>query len=56
MDKCKSCAYSCALDIGSSRDPYTACVYILHTGKCRPCPPGKDCAVYEPRPKDGAGR
>ena len=55
MSNCKSCVYSCPVDFGSSGNPHTACVYILHTGKRRPCRPGEECTVYKPRQKDGAG-
>ena len=24
---------------------YGCCNYLLMTGKCRPCPPGKECTV-----------
>lgn len=46
--KCRSCAYSCTVNVGEEREMMRACVYILHTGRRRPCPAGKDCTEYKP--------
>jgi len=48
-EQCKRCCYSCPVDAGEDGRMLTACVYILHTGKRRPCKPEKDCTVYKPR-------
>lgn len=46
--KCKSCAFSCMVNVGEEREMLRACVYILHMGRKRPCPAGKECTEYRP--------
>ncbi len=45
---CRSCVFSCEVNVGEEREMLRACVYILHTGHRRPCPAGKGCTVYKP--------
>jgi len=49
--KCKSCYYSREVDVGAgkAKERLRACLYILATGKRRPCPAGKKCTVYRPQ-------
>lgn len=44
MSKCKTCEYRW-LEMGAH---IWCCDYICITGKRRPCPPGRNCTVYEP--------
>ncbi len=46
-EKCGGCRYSVPVYIGDGDELMTACVYILRTGKRRPCPPGEGCTVRE---------
>ena len=39
---CAGCIY-----LGYAGGGITCCDYIFKVGKCRPCPPGKDCTVKE---------
>lgn len=48
---CTHCRYGRRIDMGENGTMLTACLYILKTGKRRPCPVGEDCTVYEPRGK-----
>lgn len=45
--RCRSCRYATGVDLGQDCEMLTACVYILHNGKRRPCPAGEECTVYE---------
>ena len=45
---CGSCRFAVPVYMGDGEDLMTACVYILRTGKKRPCPPGGACTVREP--------
>ena len=45
--KCMKCRYSAKLNNG--KDSYITCDYFLTTGHRRPCKPGLDCTVMEPR-------
>ena len=49
---CKGCRFSIPLYIGDGDELLNCCVYILRTGKKRPCIPGEGCTVYEPALKD----
>ena len=42
--KCKSCIHRAHLMFG---DDYWACMYLLDTGKTRPCGIGEECTVYK---------
>lgn len=42
--RCDSCVYFWRINEGAG---YKGCEYILHTGKCRPCPAGAACTVYK---------
>lgn len=44
---CAGCRYAVPVYIGDGDELLTACVYILRTGRRRPCPPGIGCGVYE---------
>lgn len=46
--KCGGCRFSVPVYMGDGDELLTACVYILRTGRRRPCPPGEACRVYEP--------
>lgn len=46
--RCKRCVYGAAVSMGDEGEMLCACTYILRKGHRRPCPPGEDCAVYEP--------
>ena len=48
-DKCNNCRYSCQVNVGEDSEMLRACVYILVRAEHRPCKPGADCTVYEPR-------
>ena len=45
---CRGCRFSIPLYIGDGDELLNCCVYILRTGKKRPCIPGAGCSVYEP--------
>ena len=45
--RCGGCRYGVPVYIGDGEELLTACVYILRTGKRRPCPPGEACWAYE---------
>ena len=45
---CRGCRFSVPLYIGDGDELMNCCVYILRTGKKRPCMPGAGCTVYEP--------
>ena len=47
-DKCRSCLYSCEVNVGEEGEMMRACVYILHNGRRRPCPAGEGCTVWRP--------
>lgn len=44
---CGGCRYAVPVYMGDGDELMTACVYILRTGKRRPCPPGPACQCYE---------
>lgn len=50
MDKkrCAGCRYAVPIYMGDGDELMTACVYILRTGRRRPCPPGDGCRAFEP--------
>ena len=48
MRRCADCAHHFgAADPGCYRAVLPACVYILDTGRRRPCPAGEGCTEYE---------
>lgn len=47
-ENCEGCRFAVPVYMGDGDDLLTACVYILRQGRRRPCPPGRDCTVYEP--------
>lgn len=47
MRRCKGCFYGAILDGNSP-----ICDYITITGHSRPCLPGADCTVFEPKESD----
>jgi len=49
--KCRSCDFSSVVDFGADGRMLRACLYILATGRRRPCAPGKGCTVYRPKGK-----
>lgn len=53
-DKCNKCRYSCDVNVGMDSEMLRACVYILLRGTHRPCKPGNNCTVYEPRGRERA--
>lgn len=51
---CARCRFGIPVYMGDGEELLTACVYILRTGRRRPCPPGEGCVAYEPaRPEPG---
>ena len=46
--RCAGCRFAVPIYMGDGDELMTACVYILRTGRRRPCPPGEACRVYEP--------
>ena len=48
MSKCGRCVWSTWVNMGEEGEFLRACVYILHHGRRRPCPPGAGCTVFEP--------
>lgn len=48
-ERCKRCIHSCLTDVYDGKTQMRACVYILDTGKRRPCPAGDKCTAFEPR-------
>ena len=52
--ECAGCRFAVPVYMGDGEELLTACVYILRTGKKRPCPPGRECTVREPAGGDGA--
>ncbi len=55
-DKCGGCRFSIPVYIGDGEELLRACVYILRTGRRRPCPPGEACRVYEPAEENRCAR
>lgn len=51
--RCAACRYNLPVYIGDGDELLTACVYILRTGRKRPCPAGDACSVFEPAGPDG---
>ena len=49
MDRtgCEGCRYCVPIYIGDGDELLSCCVYILRTGRKRPCKPGAGCTVYE---------
>lgn len=47
--KCNKCIYSCPVNVGEDCEMLRACLYILHRGRRRPCPAGRDCTVFQER-------
>lgn len=47
-DGCQGCRFSVPIYIGDGDELMNCCVYILRTGRKRPCIPGEGCTVYEP--------
>ena len=45
---CGGCRFAVPVYMGDGEELLGACVYILRTGRRRPCPPGGACTVYEP--------
>ncbi len=45
---CEGCRYAVPVYMGDGEELMRACVYILRTGRKRPCPPGEGCTVREP--------
>jgi hypothetical protein len=48
-DKCRSCVYGGMVNVGQEGEMMWACQYILQEYERRPCRPGKECTVYQPR-------
>ncbi len=46
--KCEKCRFFCK-DYGN----VTTCCYIFRTGHRRPCEPGDECTVMEPKQRKG---
>ena len=44
---CEGCRYSVPIYMGDGDELMDCCVYILRTGRKRPCIPGAGCTVYE---------
>ena len=42
-EKCRKCFY------GDQAEGGYVCMYITHTYRRRPCPPGDQCTVYDPK-------
>ena len=56
-ERCGRCRFAVPVYMGDGDELLTACVYILRTGRRRPCPPGDGCQVFEPaRPEHGRQR
>ena len=51
-DGCRGCRFSIPIYIGDGDELMNCCVYILRTGRKRPCIPGTGCTVYEPAATD----
>ncbi len=52
MSRCADCLYHfAAADPDCYRAVMPACVYILRTGRRRPCPAGEGCTVRSPMPQ-----
>ena len=48
-DRCERCEYGETVDIWRGPHQYTACMYIAYADRRRPCPPNRECTVFEPR-------
>lgn len=48
-DKCNNCRFSQVVNLGCDGELMRACVYILTRYEKRPCPPGENCTVHQPR-------
>jgi len=46
-NKCKYCRYSFVSAVVEDNKYLPACIYILMTGKRRPCEAGENCVVFE---------
>lgn len=44
---CEGCRFSIPIYIGDGDELLNCCVYILRTGRKRPCIPGAECTVRE---------
>ena len=44
---CEGCRYCMPIYIGDGDELLSCCVYILRTGRKRPCKPGAECTVFE---------
>ena len=51
-DGCQGCRFSVPIYIGDGDELLNCCVYILRTGRKRPCISGAGCTVYEPAGMD----
>ena len=51
-ERCEECRYGVPVYMGDGEELMCACVYILRTGRRRPCPPGRECRVFEPAQTD----
>ena len=45
---CEGCRFSSPIYMGDRDELMKCCVYILRTGRKRPCIPGAGCTVREP--------
>lgn len=52
---CAGCRFASPVYMGDGEELMCACVYILRTGKRRPCPPGPGCLVREPAGEERPG-
>lgn len=43
----EKCPKGCVYHFNDRPLAHSYCQYILITGHCRPCPPGKDCTAYK---------
>ena len=53
--KCFYCRFGQWIQLSVGAKWQTVCVYILMTGKRRPCPYGEACSVYQPRKRRKGG-
>lgn len=49
--RCRRCRFGRRMDMTDDGRFYPACLYIVLTGRRRPCPPGDACTVYQRRAK-----
>ena len=52
QNRCSKCRYSFVSAAVEDNKYLPACIYILKTGKRRPCEAGENCVVFEKRMKE----